>query len=87
MNYIEDGHLVDIIYTDAAKAFERIPHQRLLQKIKNLGIVGMTRSWIKAFLRKRIQQVRVVHGFSSWPPGKRGIPQGSVLGQFYLSFL
>ena len=37
-NYIEDGHPIDIIYSDFAKAFGDVPHQRLLQKIKNLGI-------------------------------------------------
>ena len=43
--FIEDGHPIDI--TDFAKAFDRVPHQRLLQKIKHLGRVGMTRKWIK----------------------------------------
>ena len=50
-NYIEDGRTLDIIYTDFAKAFVSVPHQRLLQKIKNLGIVGITRNWINAFLK------------------------------------
>ena len=36
-NYIEDGHTIDIIYTDFAKSFDRVLHQRLLQKIKYLG--------------------------------------------------
>ena len=79
-NYMEGGHPIDIIYTDFEKAFDRVPHQRLLQKIKNLGIVGMTRNWIKSFLSERIQQVRVDQGFSSWTPVKSGISQGSVLG-------
>ena len=39
-NYIEDGHSIDIIYIDFAKPFDRGPHQRLLQKIKHLVIVG-----------------------------------------------
>ena len=78
--FIEDGHPIDIIYTDFAKAFDRVPHQRQLQKIKHLGIVGMTRKCIKAFLSERIQQVRVDQSFSSWIPVKSGIPQGSVMG-------
>ena len=79
-NYIEDGHPIGIIYTDFAKAFDRVPLQRLLQKIKKLGIVGMTRNRIKTFINERIQQFRVDREFSSWTPSKSGILQGSVLG-------
>ena len=43
---IENGLPIDVIYTDFAKAFDRIPHQRLLLKLKNLGIVGNTLGWI-----------------------------------------
>lgn len=77
---IEEGSPIDVIYTDFAKAFDRVPHLRLLQKIKNLGIRGRTLSWIKAFLTNRVQQVKVEDEYSSWTTVKSGIPQGSVLG-------
>ena len=76
---IDDGLPINIIYTDFAKAFDRVPHQRLLQKIKNMGIIGMTQGWISAFLTGRTQRVRVEREFSSWAQVKSGIPQGSVL--------
>ncbi len=47
---IEEGLPIDIIYTDFAKAFDRVTHQRLLIKMKMVGIEGKTLSWIKAFL-------------------------------------
>ena len=77
---LENGEPIDIIYTDFAKAFDRVPHQRLLQKMKALGIIGNTLNWVKSFLSGRRQQVRVENEFSSWGLVKSGIPQGSVLG-------
>ena len=77
---IENGLPIDIIYTDFAKAFDRVPHHRLLQKMKNLGIIGRMGNWIKAFLTGRTQRVRVEEELSSWKSVKSGIPQGSVLG-------
>ena len=77
---LENGHPIDIIYTDFAKAFDRVPHKRLLQKMKDLGIIGNTLSWVRAFLSGRRQRVRVDNEFSSWSIVKSGIPQGSVLG-------
>ena len=79
-NMIEYGLPIDIIYTDFDKAFDSVPHQRLLQKIKNLGIIGRSNTWIRAFLTGRRQQVRVENDFSSWKSVISGIPQGSVLG-------
>ena len=77
---LENVHPIDIIYTDFAKAFDRVPHQRLLQKMKDLGIIGNSLSWVRAFLSGRRQRVRVDNEFSSWSIVKSGIPQGSVLG-------
>ena len=63
---IENGLPVDIIYTDFAKAFDRVPHQRLLQKLMHIGITGNTLRWIESFLNERSQCVRVENELSSW---------------------
>ena len=39
-SYVDQGHPVDVIYLDFQKAFDKVPHRRLMLKINSLGIVG-----------------------------------------------
>ena len=74
------GNNTDAVYHDFAKAFDSVPHQRLLMKIKGYGISGKIWKWIEDFLFQRNQQV-VVNGVKSLVVlVLSGIPQGSVLG-------
>ena len=74
------GNVVDCIYLDFAKAFDTVPHKRLLNKLKAYGISGNLLNWIEAFLSGRTQAVKVNGILSKTDPGISGIPQGSVLG-------
>ena len=77
---IVERNVVDCIYLDFAKAFDTVPHKRLLNKLKAYGITGNLLNWIKAFLSDRTQAVKV-NGISSETEAViSGIPQGSVLG-------
>ena len=60
-----------------SKAFDEVPHQRLLRKMKDIGIVGNVLNWVRSFLTGRNQRVRVENEFSNSVPVKSGIPQGS----------
>jgi hypothetical protein len=65
---------------DFAKAFDKVPHCRLLYKLQYHGIQETTLLWIEAFLSDRTQTV-VVSGMSSnIVPFTSGVPQGTVLG-------
>ena len=76
---LENGDAIDVIYTDFSKAFDSVPHQRLLRKMKSLGIIGDALGWVKGFLSNRRQRVRVDNELSDWINVISGIPQGSVL--------
>ena len=70
----------DMIILDFSKAFDTVPHQKLLYKLGNYGIKGNIHKWISAFLTQRKQQV-VIDGISSTSCSvDSGVPQGTVLG-------
>ena len=74
------GKQIDIAILDFSKAFDVVPHRRLLHKLEFLGIRGTTLEWIGAFLNGRTQSVVVEDQVSSEAPVTSGVPQGSVLG-------
>ena len=75
------GHKqTDLIIMDFAKAFDKVPHRRLLHKLDYYGIRGSIHKWINLWLSGRTQKV-VLDGEASDPvPVLSGVPQGSVLG-------
>ena len=80
LSLLEAGYNVDTIYLDFAKAFDKVDHGIVLEKLSLLGINGKILSWIKSFLLARSQYV-LVNGFLSDPcEVTSGVPQGSVIG-------
>ena len=80
MKSLDNKKAVDAIYLDFSKAFDTVPHKRLIHKLKMYGIQGNVLNWITDFLSNRSQFV-TVNGSSSEPaPVSSGVPQGSVLG-------
>ena len=77
---IVGGGVVDAIYLDFSKAFDTVPHRRLIGKLEAYGIKGNILKWIRGFLDGRIQQIMVNGVKSEIAPVISGIPHGTVLG-------
>ena len=80
LQLMEDGHEVDVIYLDFAKAFDKVDFDILLKKLHSLGVRGSLGRWIHSFLTGRTQTINVNGHRSSPAPVLSGVPQGSVLG-------
>ena len=77
---VDAGEAVDVIYLDFQKAFDKIPHKRLLLKLEAHGVKGNVSRWIANWLKDREQRVVLNQSCSSWNKVLSGVPQGSVLG-------
>ena len=80
MLLLDDKKPVDVVYLDLQKAFDKVPHMRLLTKLTAYGVTGPIFEWIKDFLTNRTQFVTVGTENSPEVPVTSGVPQGSVLG-------
>ena len=86
--HLEEKSQIDMTVLDFSKAFDKVPHQRLMRKLWKYGVRGATHSWIEACLTNRLQRVVVDGEFSSWVHVDSGVPQGTVVGpHLFLSFI
>ena len=74
----EDG-IIDNINMDFQKAFDSVPHRRLLGKLISYGIEGDIILFIEAFLKNRKQKVIINGQSSNNTEVISGVPQGSVI--------
>jgi len=77
---LDQGGAVDTVYLDFAKAFDSVPHERLLLKLQSYGVSGCVLNWIRNFITLRQQSVCVDGIYSALVNVISGVPQGSVLG-------
>lgn len=77
---LSTGNQIDIVLLDFSKAFDKVPHKRLVHKLHYYGIRNNNLKWISDFLNNRQQQVLLNGITSSKLSVDSGVPQGTVLG-------
>ena len=80
IDYVEQGYPLDVIFLDFQKAFDKVPHERLLLQVKAMDIGSLVANWIESWLSDRKQRVVINGKCSGWSEFSSGVPQGSVLG-------
>ena len=76
---ISEGNRIDTVFLDFAKAFDKVNHEILLQKVAKQKIKGKIGLWIQEFLNNRKYRVVVNGEMSDVNDVLSGVPQGTVL--------
>lgn len=77
---IAEGEQVDVLYTDFSKAFDRVNHQLLAEKLYSYNIPQNMLNWITSYLDQRLMYVQYANSVSDDFLVESGVPQGSHLG-------
>jgi hypothetical protein len=86
---LDGNKKVMTLFLDLEKAFDQVSHKRLLHKLENYGIRGVSQDWFRSYLLNRKQTVEISYTditgclkkiYSEELNTKSGVPQGSILG-------
>ena len=77
---LRDQQQIDAVLLDFSKAFDKVPHRRLLLKLEHYGVRGPLMSWICDFLAERTQKVTLEGTTSEEAAVTSDVPHGTVLG-------
>lgn len=77
---IANNKFIGLVSMDLCKAFDTLPHELIVLKLKEYGADEGTTTLIKDYLSNRFQRVRLGDTLSNWQPICNGVPQGSILG-------
>ena len=74
-----NSHNLDEVILNLSKAFDLVPHQRLVHKFNGYGVTNELAEWFEDFLRNREQRVFPSNVASNWAEVLSGVLQGSLL--------
>jgi len=71
---LDEGYGLDVVFLDYKKAFDSVPHRRLIEKLKSFGINGKLLQWLDSFLKSRTMNVGLRGAFSQLLEVLSGVP-------------
>ena len=74
MQAYDRNHQLDLAILDFSRAFDTVPHERLLGKLAHYGVRGPIHNWIRSFLCKRKMKVAIDGEFSAEAEVTSGVP-------------
>ena len=77
---LDENKFVAAILMNLSKAFDCLPHELLLDKLKTYGVTGKALKLLENYLTNRKQCVKLGQSLSKWEEIYKGVPQGSILG-------
>ncbi|XP_028405242.1 uncharacterized protein LOC114527747 [Dendronephthya gigantea] len=77
---LDNGSVVGLIVLDLSKAFDSLPHDLLIAKLRAYGFDEASLQLMKSYLSDRYQRVKIDDCYSNWEQIINGVPQGSILG-------
>ena len=87
MNIMNNKKCCVGVLMDLSKAFDTLDHKILLDKLYHYGIRGVAHDWFRNYLSDRKQYVYINGTSSEQLPISCGVPQGSILGLYYFSYM
>ncbi|CAB3980290.1 Hypothetical predicted protein, partial [Paramuricea clavata] len=75
---LDQGEQIDVVYLGMSKAFDKVNHKKMIDKLRSFGFNGGLLSWFQSYLRHHRQKVTALGSTST--PVTSGVPQGSILG-------
>jgi len=80
VHFLDSPGAIRLLTVDFSKAFDKLPHDRIIEACLKFDLPRQAILWIESFLTNRKQRVRLGDGLSDWSFVTSGVPQGSVLG-------
>ena len=85
-DWVDEGKVVGIVYLDFKKTFDKVPHRRLLAKVRDCGVAGKAANWIANWLSGRKQRVAVSGRMSCWEDVSSGYLRDQYSDHYFSLF-